>query len=261
MANWISSSDKDCRYLREDPGRSGQFSRFVQQLGVTLPEGVTIADAVRFGWVTPALRVRLPDEFFLEWENYPKRPRKGVLRPEFEWAEELHDAAIIFCPGVQLHQNDDAERWFVHSFDRLDTAEARHIREHAISAEPNCEPQPVHHPNGTVIAPYIDFFAYWQAYRLAESIAAAIMFKPILNTPAAAETIRQLEADLPRWQEFSQDRIVTIRGEYEERAPTFDWLSRYRTLRGAAVDAIGRLHSLRRQRKRSSQSWDSRLKT
>jgi hypothetical protein len=236
VVNWLSSSDKDCRYLREDPTRPGAFVAFAKELGVELPKGVKVVDAVRWGWIEPSLRVRLPDSFFLDWENYPERPRVGSLRTTDAWAEELHDGAIIFSPRIQLHRNDDVDRWFVHPFDRLNCPDTEIIRAHEISSDAAGEPEIVLHSNGSQIVPYIDFFAYWQVYRLAESIAAATMFKPIFNTPAASERVRELADDLPRWQEFSNDRLAKIAREYRQRQKTFDWLSRYRTLMGSAVE-------------------------
>jgi hypothetical protein len=237
MVNWLSSSDKDCRYLREDPTRPGEFLALATKLGITLPPDVKLIDAVRWGWVEPSLRVRLPDTFFLEWDNYPKRPRLGSLRPSDVWADELHDAVIIYWPSVQLDRNEDVNQWFVHPFDRSNSPETDVIRAHAISAAAEHEPNLIHHSSGVEIAPYIDFFPYWQVYRLAESIAAATLFKPVFNTPAAEKLIRMLIDELPRWREFSGHRIARIERESRQRENTFEWLSRYRTLLGAAVDA------------------------
>jgi hypothetical protein len=78
----------------------------------------------------------------------------------------------------------------------------------------------------------MDWYAYWQAYELRELQTDIQLFTIIENTPDANERLTTCQTRLEELQAFSNDRIRSTKQRWTRLAPTFDWLSRYRTLLG-----------------------------
>ena len=237
MGDVVSAADFDCRYIREQPAGNGEFSRFLKSLDVELPSGISLADAVKWKWVTPVLRIEIPADYFTDWSEYPvTSPRKSIVRPEHEWADIVvrgdFSFGLTFPPKGRLSGN-----WFLHPFDDRDPI-CDEIRRHAIPAA--ATPEPVQLADGRTIQRYVDFFPYWQAYRLLESIDAARLIQPIVNTPDAAGAAQTVVDAMPMLIDFSNRKLAGVASAYVHAAPTFEWVSLYRTLLGASVEARGK---------------------
>lgn len=87
MADRRSGSDLERRYLRQDPNVAfGEpFARFVEKMGFELPRDFPVWRMVEAGWTIPSVRIRVPDEYYFTWKNFPNVPRKGEVPPELGW--------------------------------------------------------------------------------------------------------------------------------------------------------------------------------
>jgi hypothetical protein len=237
----ISSSDFECRYIHEGPYGEGSFTRFTRDLGIDLPSDLSVRDAVRYRWVTPRLRIAIPREYFEEWTEFPLWSRESKVREIHRWADLAvrgdFDFGLTFPSKGRLTGD-----WYLHPFD-TEAGEVREILQHAISPEEH--PEPFTHPRGGTVHPYVDFFSYWEAYRLMESLQAAKLFKPIPNTPGAGKAAGGILEHLPQLIERSNGSLERIRKSYAAASPVFEWVSLYRTALAAAVHTRGRRPDLR----------------
>jgi hypothetical protein len=236
VGDTVTSADFDCRYIREGPYSDGTFSRFVKGLGINLPSDTTVRDAVKYGWATPTLRVELPREYFDDWVEFPLWSRDSEVRPEHRWA----DLAVRgeFALGVMFAGKGRLSgEWYLHPFD-TDDPDAREILKHTIL--PSKHPEPFVHARGRTVYPFVDFFRYWEAYRLMETVEAAQLFQPIINRPAAGEAAGQILEHLNELVHWSNGRIEGVGRTYAAAAKTFEWVSLYRTLLGSTVHARGK---------------------
>jgi hypothetical protein len=236
MQDTIKSHDFDCRYLRFSPSGGGPFPEFVKQLGVELPAGVTLREAVRYGWTAPSLRIAVPREYFDDWTDYPLWSRQSSVRPEhevFDWAVRGEFASAVMFPGKGRLTGD----WYLHPFDTTDR-DVNELLAHALALTEF--PEAVEHASGAVIHPYVDFFPYWGGYRLMESSFCANLFQPIPNTPHAAAAAAQVVREIDILLRYSDARLAAVRSSYATRANTFNWISMYRTMLAATVHARGK---------------------
>ncbi|HEX6900104.1 MAG TPA: hypothetical protein VF789_10340 [Thermoanaerobaculia bacterium] len=126
--------------------------------------------------------------------------------------------------------------WYTHWLDREDHSLTQQVRVHAIPAGLGIEdPPPLRHPRKKKvnIYPWIDFFAYWQVYELAEILKATVLFYPIRDTPDALSRIKNLPSKYEDEHKIVSIRVARLRREWAERQVVFDWISRYRTMLGA----------------------------
>lgn len=247
MQDTVSSSDKDCRYLRADPNGDGAFDRYVKDLGIVLPAGVTIHGAAALGWLTPALRIAIPHEYYETWPDFPRCGREPGVDPELRWA---HMAVTgQWMPSVE---RDSSDEWFLHPFDGGDDPDAPLILRHR--SDPRVDPPTFVHSNGRLIRPWVDFYPYWQAYRLDASIRAAEINPRLFNTPDLDGQVASLQQSLRSWREFTAGRLERVTESFAAYAPAFEWLSLYRTL--AAIDLDP---SVERDRAKACQAICQRL--
>lgn len=227
-------NEGDCRYLAALDGRYGPFFDFIKAIEFELPHGVKLTDAVRWGWIVPQLRIAIPARFLSSWENFPEFSRQGEVHPDDWWADHAWTITALNTLG---QDHDDSTSWYAHPFDTTDPT-AVEVRTHAIDAGPgHAEPELVEHPRrrGVKIIPWIDYFAYWQAYQLAETVRAAELFSPILNTPTSKGAVKNALSRFDDIKAWSESRIGIIQRRYDERRRVLDWLSRFRTLAGRAA--------------------------
>jgi hypothetical protein len=234
MGDTIRGSDFDCRYIRELPWSGGSgFTRFAQKLGVVLPSGIELSDAITWGWISPVLRVALPPDYFTDWVEHPVITRRSKVRDEHRWA----DAAVRLDFGLHLRFRSREEplsrRWYLHPLDLHDDPLMEDMKRHAVAAP--YQPDSIVLANGRKISPYVDFFNYWSVYHLAESIEAATLAMPILNTPTAEVTARALLEQIGAHVSYSNGRIAHARARHESAFSTFDWISLYRTAEAASL--------------------------
>jgi hypothetical protein len=233
----VEGFDQNCRYLPAPGGSLDHgFGGFLREVGVRLPASPDLRQMVRHGWISPVLRVRLPETFYLGWENYPANPFLGTLAQEDRWANELYNRCAF--PGVAARQGELSGDWFNHYLDDPADGLARQVRDHAIPAAPGAEePAPLYHPHReTAIYPWIDFFGYWQVYELVELLRAARLFSPPLNEPGAEEALAATCRHLSDLRRLSDRGMQGIRDRWERNRPIFEWVSRYRTLLAIFAD-------------------------
>jgi hypothetical protein len=60
----------------------------LKKLDVSIGED-QLREFVRLGWIKPVLRVRLPDRFFLNWDNCASLSFHGNFNEEDNWAASL----------------------------------------------------------------------------------------------------------------------------------------------------------------------------
>ncbi len=227
-------NEADCRYLSVTNGCNGHFLQLLKKIGVEIPSELSLAEMVRFGWITPVLRVEIPARFIQSWENFPTFSRRGAVHPDDRWADHAWVSAAISLP----RGDDDSEDWYQHPLDSENPI-TEEIRGHAIAAGPgHPEPELVAHPrvDRLQVMPWIDYFAYWQSYELAETLKAVRLFTPVLNTPTAERALENALSSFDQLKEFSDRRIATVHRRYQERRRVFDWVSRFRTLVGRASE-------------------------
>ena len=236
---WVDGGDAECRYLPEFESREGRFSSLLKELGVALPNGVSLLDAVRWGWIRPRLRVELPSSFIAGWRNFPEHPMKGELPLEDGWAARAWTAASCPWPGwgSDLTEPEPAD-WYLHPFDRSDHEWAVEARRHAIPAGPGArEPAGVPHPRfrDRLVLPWIDYYSYWQAYEVWDVVNSAALLPPAYNTPNARREAHELGRWFQQLREEAERRIARSQRRWEATKRIFDWISRFRTLRGASL--------------------------
>jgi hypothetical protein len=189
---------------------------------------------VRFGWLKPILRIRIPDEFFLAWKNYPvfqfENPEDFA---EFEWVLRLYGISNPQFRYGGWGESKPPKDWYVHPLDDRRHPGIEEILRHQIDASAGQkEPPALTHPSGCTILPWIDLFAYWQAYHVAELLQALPLSKPILNLPDAVDRIKWMADQHELLKKLSDAWISAIDSRWTKRAPVFEWLGRYRTALG-----------------------------
>jgi len=236
----ISGADKYCRYLCAPGGKTSpsRFGSFLEQLGIELP--ISLREIVQYGWLTPVLRVRLPESFYLNWEHYATISFMNVAESD-EWAAQFYLRCATNHPSIVERPETSEGNWYTHYLDRKDHPLTKRILDNAIPTGPGIvDPEPIQHPRGNqTIYPWIDVFSYWQAYELAEILNATILFSPIRDTPQAADRIEWVSTNLKDLRNDTQARIRGVQQRWEKRKPVFDWISRYRTLLAAHLEARG----------------------
>lgn len=137
----------------------------------------------------------------------------------------------VFRPPITRVDNPN---WYIHPFDRTDESGHR-LSEVLIPVDETPEFQ---HPNGNTVRPWVDYFGYWQAYRLIESCRAAKISVRVSNTPSIDDEWKRKSNRLANEVEHSNFNLARIERRYVEAAPIFDWLSRVRTLEAADLDRV-----------------------
>ena len=222
----IAGPDAKCRFLGEPQGDGGEFNSLLQQVGLGDQTGRSLREMVRLGWIKPRMRIAIPREFILGWENFPTYPRHGTFNEEDDWAAEVWSLATH-----PLSAADPSPGWYRHPLDCDGVLEE--IRPHVIPSGPGCpEPEIVCHPRGRgrKVFPWVDFFGYWQSYRLFETFNAVKVMAPLENTPNLEETLSHLPDHLPLLKKKSDARMELIERQWLLREPVFEWVSQFRTL-------------------------------
>ncbi len=181
---------------------------------------------------------------FSAWRSRPDSSNPGRTSRRFRAVApctQTTDGPIThgFSAAISLPRgDDDSDDWYQHPLDSENTI-TEEIRGHAIEAGPgHAEPELVHHPrvDGRQVMPWIDYFAYWQSYELAETLRAVRLFAPVLNNPAAESALENALSSFDQLKEWSDRRIARVHHRYQERRRVFDWISRFRTLVGRASE-------------------------
>lgn len=223
----ISSGDARCRYLAA-PGTTtdslSAFGHHLKSLGIALPNDCSLRHMVESGWISPVLRVQLPQAAFETWTDYPNLSMRGTEHcPESDrWALGLWANAM--CPPPPALPTDPS--WWVYFLDDATEPLTIEVRAHTIDAHlPTSMPPSFPHAGPQKIPTWLDFFSYWQAYHVAEllrAVSLTVRVTPGFDKRVAggAETLLQL----------TDARAKRIARRWEARRSTFEWLSRFRTL-------------------------------
>ena len=169
----------------------------------------------------------LPRSGFESWENYPEFPDRGTDRcpAEDSWGLDLWTKALTQAPW-----GGDGSNWWLHFLD--DTANSLNHKVRANAIDPGNEGllpvSFVHAQTGREIKPWMDFFAYWQAYQVAELLSSAT--RRYYVTPGFEKRLAVYPA-----LELVAASARSIRKRWEKRRPTFEWLSRFRTILAAGM--------------------------
>lgn len=239
--SWVSEGDRDCRYVPEHPD-NGSFSAHLRALGIELPSEITVKDLVRWGWIAPMLRVRIPSPYIRSWTRFPSLGKGRPIRAEDRWFDELWHRSFMHPP------EDPAaawtREWFVHRLDRIDDPLAQAVREHALAPDVDASrPAFVKLPSGRKVQPWLDYFAEWQALEVFDIIGTAPLHAPILNTPKARQAARGILKHLATLQKFADAQRRGVAKRWDEVRPVLDWIYQYRALLGIWLGRHG--HSSR----------------
>lgn len=90
----LNSRGERCRYLHA-PGTQidrSAFAALLKDCSLELPHSLSLEWTVAHGWVTPVLRVRLPESSLLSWRDYPQLSMNGV---------DAYPTTVTALPGMQ----------------------------------------------------------------------------------------------------------------------------------------------------------------
>lgn len=209
-------------------GLRGGLHRWLKDVGLErFIEKYPVELLVRWGWLVPQSRVLFPADFFTSWENYPELDSPTNSDHESYWL--LWDSTWVASP-------EHGKQWPLHPFFRTGNKEASILAggAHFVASE---TPEPIEHPDGTLIRPYADFFFHWQAYALIDVILAADCIEPILFTPDViqrAEGVVRVAEQLVEYNPPSQILEIETRWGGLQRVMT--WISHYRSFDAALDD-------------------------
>jgi hypothetical protein len=231
----IDGFDQYCRYLSAPGSTLGyHFGSFLKKLNISLGED-QLREFVQLGWIQPILRVHLPERFFLAWENYPSLSFEGDFLEEDLWATRLWNYSATSPSLMALHGSGRTCNWYTHYLDDPSSELYQKARAHAIPTGPGAEEPPLlKHPHGNrVIYPWIDFFAYWQAYELVGTLQSIRLVGPLLDSSNVEARLDGIRQHLPELRQFSRLRRQADQSRWQQTRPVFEWVSRFRTLLGA----------------------------
>lgn len=243
----ISTGDTDCRYLSAPESKDDyKFGSHLASLGIKLPPNLSIRIMVARGWLKPRLRVVLPVPALLSWRNFP------TYEADYDDSCPAGDtwALNAWCASATPWDDLDRpiEKLWMHWLDDPGDDTGIRARENSIDpADPAAEPTPFVHPNGDqTVLPWIDFFADWQAYQVAELVHLA-EFAVDGVTDVVGGVEQYLRHHVARFDESAKDLGV----RWEERGAFFDHVACYRTI----LAQVAKRESFHDDAQRGAQSW------
>lgn len=227
------SRDQDCRYLFIRDEDDGSFCKRLGDLGVELPNGISPVSLVDLGLVRPAMRIRLPEQLFLEWADFPIL--RGEFSAEVQWAAELWWWSAAPRPAWGERGNPPVRKWWIHPLDRPDDDFGRVLRANLLPPDATIEESTVLTPQGREVRAVVDLVPYWEAYRVAELLVDLPLLPPFPAIPGAEAQAERVVRDLASWRNYADSKVANFQRCWDGLAEVFEWLSRYRTLRAAAL--------------------------
>lgn len=226
----LSERDTNCRFLA-GPGTltkcSSPFGTFLRDHGIELSGSTSLEAMVARGWVTPVLRVPLPQRAMEAWRNYPQiSPIEVENCPEDqEWAISLYITAMT---GPTPFRKDP---WWITQLDNLDDELTQAARQHAIAPDrADLLPPAFTHSNGNrEVRPWIDYFAYWQVFQIHDYGRA------MTGTYVRTDEPLDRDREKARRQEAIERIHTRLSNKWSPRNAAFEWISRMRTVMGASV--------------------------
>ena len=226
----LDTHDQRCRYLHAlgtQADRSA-FGLLLKKCGIELPGSLTLERVVTLGWVTPVLRVKLPESAFRTWRNYPQLSMNGVEEcpDDDQWALSLYARAMTSLPPR------NRPNWWVYFLDDPGDTLAQAARANAVDpGKVDDLPAAFRHPRqNQEIRPWMDYFAYWQVFELADYLFSMTCTIPITN-----DLVGVIGKSQDAWDKYAEARTEKLRQKWQSRRSAFEWLSRMRTVLGSAT--------------------------
>lgn len=221
----ISTGDLDCRYRAAPESREDSaFGSHLKAMGIKLPESLSLRTMAARGWLRPRLRVEIPVVALQSWTTFPRHPIAGdkACPPGDLWGLEVWTNATCLAPEFDTPTESLWMHWLD---DPADTTTAS-ARKHALDPVAHREPTPFVHPHrGSKVHPWIDFFADWQAYHVAELVRSAVF-----TLHGVTDQFHSVDTRLrERTREFDQDALE-LAERWEKRGAFFDVVGCYRTI-------------------------------
>lgn len=235
MALRVSLPEEHCRYLFS-PGKDPStytWRALLASLGLEIPEEIGLDGLVARGWLKPLMRIKLPRTFYSNWISFPTYPVTGKSRPEDEWARDLWSLCTFsLSTSRTVSEGRLLGKWYRHVLDQPHDPLTRQVKPHLLATGPdNTEPPPISHRRFGRVSPWVDLFAYWQAYQLADVLSIIQRRIVLLYGTDQRPLLKQYLRSNARRDELVEKRLGRIRERWELNARVFDWVSRYRTLR------------------------------
>lgn len=225
----MTSGDSCCRYIAA-PGtqtKSTPFGKHLEKLGVEFDSALSLASMIERGWIQPQRRVVLPPEAFHAWTNF------AVISPiEAENCPPIHEWAIVLyidsMSSGSVHRRKD---WWVADLDEANEF-TEQVRAHSTTdfSTAALPPSFRHARANQEVRPWIDFFAYWQAFEVYDYLDHMKGWYWLTSDPATDPA--KAKASRQQWVEAFEARLQR---EWEPRRRAFDWLSQMRTALGSSV--------------------------
>lgn len=223
----VSSGDSICRYLAVPASNihKSQFVGHLENLGIKLPSTFPLGVVIARGWIRPRYRIPIPSEALLAWTNFPCNPREGADRcpEEHSWGLGVWGAATSLRPD----RTRPVEKLWQHWLDDPDSELGQIARANAIDpGDVWATPAAIRHPRHQQdVRPWVDFFADWQAYHLAELLEHA-RFTAVIGTGQGDHFAAQCRHHADRCERSARSLFSL----WEQRRVVHDWISSYRTI-------------------------------
>lgn len=223
----IDPGDVSCRYLAapESSHRTPltPFATRLKEVGIKLPETLSLRIAAARGWLRPRLRVAIPIAALRSWRNFPEQPMDldDDCPAEDIWGQK------VWRDACQSDGRDTPieSRW-MHWLDDGQDPRTVNARKHALDPVRDSEPAAFDHPHGGPgVLPWIDFFADWQVYPTAELVRSAVF-----TLPGVTDEVRSVDTHLrERAREFDGN-TQQLAKRWEKRGAFLDVVGGYRTI-------------------------------
>jgi hypothetical protein len=204
MLRRVSFTEADfyCRYLAAQiflpptAGNicNGRFSFFLRNLEIQrLPYQLSLVDLVTKNALVPDLFVRLPTEYFVNWENFPEIMARFEPSPKGELKTAQYHSVYIVPRG--MFSTDG----LLHPYDREKLR--TEFVDNFTSTVPNALTYEKH-PNGHTFAPYEAYLSYWRAYIFVEALDGYEDIENFLTRQSGRASVIARFADMSaRWEE------------------------------------------------------------
>jgi hypothetical protein len=210
--------------LNSRDGGKGPFVRWLEDLGLRdFVRRYSISKLIEWKWLVPQHSIRLPDQFFTSWTDYPYR------------CDESHVTANnvnhLLWDSEWFIDKQEEPHWFLHPFCRPDDEAGRVLRASPGAVERADDS--LLHGNGRKIVPYAHFFYHWQGYALVDVIRFADCNVSLLNTPHIEEEAAGILKVAERMKRIDATDILRLPNRWGGHSEPMTWLSHYRALRNA----------------------------
>lgn len=205
-------------------GGEGPFVRWLEDLGLRdFVRRYPISKLIEWKWLVPQHSIRLPDEFFTSWKDYPYGRDEQHAR--------THNLHHLLWDSQWFIDKEEEPYWFLHPFFRPDDDAGRLLRASPGAAERDDDS--LLHENGRKIIPYARFFFHWQGYALVDVVRFADCHVSLFNTPRIEAEAAGIMRVAERMKQIDATDILRLPNRWGGHSEPMTWLSHYRALRDA----------------------------